>query len=136
MPVEITVETANRLVVFRVTGNPDIREMVASVDRALADPLYQSGYNFLSDRRMVDAPPGPDIVDAAVRFLESNQERLNVRRWAFVVSDLENYRIGRKASILAEPIPTEVEIFTNLDEARRWIARAEAPDAASSPAAK
>jgi hypothetical protein len=39
MPVEITVETANRLVVFRGTGNPDIREMVASVDRALADPL-------------------------------------------------------------------------------------------------
>jgi hypothetical protein len=136
MPVQITVETANRLVVFRVTGNPDIREMMAAVDRALADPLYQSGYNFLSDRRKLDAPPSPDLVDAAVRFLESNQERLNVRRWAFVVSDLENYRIGRKASILAEPIPTEVEVFTNLDEARRWLARGEASDAAPSPAAK
>lgn len=136
MPVEITVETANRLVVFRVTGNPDIREMVAAVDRALADPLYRSDYNFLSDRRRLDCPPNPDLVDAAVRFLESNHERLNLRRWAFVVSDLENYRVGRKAAILAEPIPTEVEIFTNLTEARRWLARGAASGAAPSPAAK
>ena len=136
MPVQVTVETANRLVAFRVTGDPDIREMIASVDRALADPRYQSGYNFLSDRRKLDAPPSLDLIDAAVRFLESNQERLNVRRWAFVVSDLENYRLGRRAAILAEPIPTEVEIFTSLDEARRWLAQAEASGAASSPAAK
>jgi hypothetical protein len=85
---------------------------------------------------MVDSPPSPDLLEAAVRFLDSNQERLNVRRWAFVVSDLENYRIGRKASILSEPISTDVEVFTNLAEARRWLAQGDASDAASTPDAK
>ena len=49
MPVHVTVEKASRLVVFRVTGDPDIREMIESVERALADPRYQSGYNFLRE---------------------------------------------------------------------------------------
>ena len=123
MPIHVTVEKASRVVVFRVTGNPDIQEMIESVDRALADSCYQSGYNFLSDRRELNCPPSPDLVNAAVGFLESNQDRLSVRRWAFVVSDVENYRIARKASILSAPISTEVEVFTNLADARHWLAQ-------------
>lgn len=121
MPIRVTLEAASRLVVFQVSGDPGIQEMIDSVEAALRHPSYRTGFSFLSDRRRVDHPPSNELLAAAVAFLEANQARLGAPRWAFVVSDVENYRIARKAAILSESTSTQVEVFASVSEARKWL---------------
>ncbi len=120
MEFKYHIDKASRIV--SLTGEPSSLEVWKQTLLALfADPDFEAGFNFLSDRRRSEEPRSPDFIRAALAFLGSHADKMGRYKWATVVSTTVAYGMGRMAQILSERTNVEVEVFTDIDEARRWL---------------
>src|SRR5688572_19432938 len=67
-----------------------------------ADPDFESGFNFLSDRRFSASARSSGFVRGALNFLKAHADQVGECKWATVVSTTTAFGMGRMSQILSE----------------------------------
>jgi hypothetical protein len=112
-------------IVYLEGGDPSLDEWKETLLTLFADPDFEIGFNFLSDRRFLDRARSSTYVRAALDFLNLYADQLGTCKWATVVSTTAAYGMGRMSQILSEDMNIRIEVFTDKDEARNWLLRPE-----------
>lgn len=115
------IEPATRRVTIHVDGLTTYEDWETSIRAVIADPEYQPGFDFLSDRRSADPPPTIETVRRAVGFFEFNSQQFGHCRWAIVVSGPAAYGMGRMAEALVAETGVRVKVFTQMAAADEWL---------------
>lgn len=124
MALQYVIDPASKAVILvHDRSETSFDEWVATLDHVLADPAFQPGYGLLSDRRQAPSPPSTATVVASLHYVRS-RELLWRRRWAVLVPDRATYGMVRMAQGLAYSDPIEIEVFEDLESARRWLVAA------------
>jgi hypothetical protein len=92
-----------------------------------ADPDFETGFNFLSDRRSAAEARSSEYLRAALSFLKYHDKKLGSCKWATVVSTIAAFGMGRMTQILSENLRIQVEVFKDMDQALVWLLRDEKP---------
>ncbi len=127
MPISYTVDNQQRVLTFTLSGTVTGVELIA----ALTEAARQAGpgrCRVLSDHRALTAAATTGDVEDVVTGLTAHREMLAGSRCAVVVGRPASYGMMRMFSTLAERIPLGVEVFEDMDAARRWLDMA--PDTA------
>lgn len=120
----------SRRIVTLEGGQPNIEEWRQLMLAVFADPDFETGFHFLSDRRASEQPRSTDFLRAALLFLNAHKEKLGRCRWATVVSTTAAYGMARMVQILSEDMTIELEVFTEIEKAREWLLEDASPAAA------
>jgi hypothetical protein len=116
-----SIDVDNRLVTLSGARVPDIDEWHATMRKLLADPGYQRGFYFLTDRRLAEEAPTADYLRRAVSFLDVHRTALGQCRWALVVNGPAAYGMGRMAEALCIDTTVEMRVFIDMVEAQNWL---------------
>ena len=120
MGFKYRIDKASRVVYLE--GEPlSIEVWKQTLLAIFADPDFEPGFNFLSDRRSSDQARTSNFLRAALEFLKTHEDKMGKCKWATVVSTTVAYGTGRMAQILSQNMQIDVEVFTDIDEARQWL---------------
>ncbi len=118
------------LVVTTGLGRVSLDDALQLIDELLVDPDFDPSHHRLLDYRGVTAVD--DRVPGGIReFSERVSERTEFTaagKTAIVTPQPAVYGVHRMFQTYAEGSPRELEVFTDLDEARRWLDLAGWPD--------
>jgi hypothetical protein len=120
MTITHRIDPERRRLIFAVSGTITTEEMLAAVDRAVPAGDTRR-YNVLSDHRALVTPATTAQIEALVGHLMRYKAVFGGMRWAIVVGQPASFGMMRMLSVLAERIPIEVEVFTDLAKAERWL---------------
>lgn len=134
MAITYHIDVQERLVYLTITGTSPFDEWEGVLRRVLADPAYEKGFNFLTDRRAQTEMPWPDFTLKVMRFLAAHKPEMGRYRWAAVAPWPAPFQTRRMFSILAEEADIHVEAFNDFDEARDWLLVRPSGDAAKAEA--
>ena len=124
MPVISTIDRAERVVYLSTVGDPSFDEWRDVLLRVFSDPAFETGFNFISDRRRA-SPLDQDFVEREVVFIRAHERELGRCRWAAVVPDPATDEAARTVTSRAGMSDVEVGFFYDLAAARRWVFRPE-----------
>ncbi len=119
MPLTYTIDKAARLATILYDISPEFAEFQRTIRAVFDDHDYESGFKFLFDRHLVEEPPTTEYVRSAVRLIRGNEQK-----FSFIVSVVRNdasYGMARMGHILAEDISVSIQIFKDIEEAKRWL---------------
>lgn len=117
------IDTANGIVYLTWAATNEFTDWVTLINDAMADPAFEIGFNFLSDRRAEAAsePPSTEDIKRFASFLAKDAARFGHCKIATVVSDPTTYGMVRMASVLAEQTCVELAVFTDYELALNWL---------------
>jgi hypothetical protein len=121
MAVTYSIEPGERIVYLTVTGESSLAEWEAAMSAALADPAYQKGFNFLSDRRAQTNVPDTGFTKGAIAFFQAHSSEFDGCRLAAVSDRDAVYGMSRMFAMLSEGTCVRVEAFRDYEDARRWL---------------
>jgi hypothetical protein len=121
--VAYSLDPQARVVHLTYTGNPTIEEWTAMMLALFRERQYAPGWGFLSDRRPVPEPPDKTYIERAVVFVREHQREMAGACWATVVGGPAVDGMMRLGQELAADLPLKVGVFTDIGEAREWLAR-------------
>ena len=122
MPVIYTIDRPARVVYLSSAGEPSFDEWRDTLLRVFSDSAFETGFNFISDRRQAAAPDG-EFVERQVVFIREHEAELGRCRWAAVVPDPATDEAARTVASRAALADVEVGYFYDLAAARRWVFR-------------
>ncbi len=120
MSVVYIIDRSSRVVLLTTVDDMSFEEWRDSLLAVFSDPAFETGFNFISDRRRV-GPPDAEFVERQVAFIREHESRLGRCRWAAVVSDPATDTAARMVTSRAGLKDVEVGYFYDLSSARRWI---------------
>ena len=120
MPVIYTIDRPARVVYLTTVGDPSFDEWQDALLKVFSDPAFETGFNFISDRRRAPAPDA-EFVEREVVFIREHAPELGRCRWAAVVSDPATDEAARAVTSRAGMTEVEVGVFYDLAAARRWV---------------
>ena len=120
MPVIYTIDRPGRVVYLTTVGAPSFEEWRDALLKVFADPAFETGFHFISDRRQAPAPSG-DFVERQIVFVREHKGELGRCRWAAVVPDPATDQAARAVTSRARMAEVEVGFFYDLAAARRWV---------------
>jgi hypothetical protein len=121
MTMRYTIEPDRRLVRVVWEGNVPIQEWADMMDHVIADPRFQKGFRFLSDRRAVTRAPTADEIRTSVDYFANHQHELGHTHWAILTAPgAADFGMMRMGEIMAGEFVT-LEYFADVDAAERWI---------------
>jgi hypothetical protein len=126
MPTEYEIDKMAGIIRFDVRGAITTEEMFQTLDRVVADPDFRAGMKVLSDHRRMETVVTSDFLMAFVRYLDDHGEAFRGSTWALVEASEAGYGMGRVAAALTEFQSVDMQVFRDIDQARRWL-EAEAP---------
>jgi|SRR5262245_20362619 len=121
--VAYTLDPQAHIVHVTYTANPTFEEWAVMMLALFRERQYAPGWKFLSDRRPVTEPPATHYMERAVAFVREHQRELAGALWATVVGGPAVYGMMRMGQALAADVPLKVGVFTDMGEAREWLAR-------------
>ena len=117
-----SIETRGRLLTIVGSGPADYGVSVETMRSIAVDPRYRPEFDVLVDVRKLDYVASlqevRQFVDWMVKLVVFKG------RMAIVVSDSLQFGAGRQFSAHAEMRGREIEIFMEMESARRWIGQA------------
>lgn len=122
MPVIYAIDRPERVVYLSSVGEPSFDEWRETLLGVFADPAFETGFNFISDRRQAAAPSG-EFVERQVVFVREHEREIGRCRWAAVVPDPATDEAARVVTRRAGMADVEVGFFYDLAAARRWVFR-------------
>jgi hypothetical protein len=122
MPVIYTIDRPERVVYLSTAGDPSFDEWRDTLLSVFADPAFETGFNFISDRRRA-AAPDREFVERQVVFVREHEREIGRCRWAAVVPDPATDEAARAVTSRAAMADVEVGFFYDLAAARRWVFR-------------
>jgi hypothetical protein len=114
------IDKANRIV-YLEGDDPGLELWRQTLLAVFADPEFETGFNFLSDRRPASEARSSDYLKAALSFLKYHENELGRCKWATVVSTMAAFGMGRMTQILSENLSVQIEVFKDIEEARDWL---------------
>lgn len=124
MPVIYTIDRPERVVYLSTVGDPSFDEWQEALLGVFSDPAFETGFNFISDRRRATAPD-PEFVERQIAFVREHEREIGCCRWAAVVPDPATDGAARAVTSRAGMAEVEVGFFYDLAAARRWVFRRE-----------
>jgi hypothetical protein len=120
MPVIYTIDRPERVVYLTTVGDPSFEEWRDALLGLFSDPAFETGFNFISDRRRAKAPDA-EFVEREVVFIREHEREVGRCRWAAVVPDPATDEAARAVTNRAGMSQVEVGFFYDLAAARRWV---------------
>ena len=121
--LEYEIDKTARLVRLSYLGKPDFEEWAGTMRAVFSDPDFKTGFDFLGDRRSVKEAPASDYIQRVVAFFRDHEAEMGRSRFAMVVSGLETFGVGRMAQGLGAGMSLDLQVFTDMNEAKRWLGR-------------
>ena len=122
MPVIYTIDRAARVVYLTTVGAPSFDEWRDALLTVFSDPAFETGFNFISDRRRAE-PLSAEFLEREIVFVREHEREFGRCRWAAVVPDPATDEAARTVTSRAGLAEVEVGFFYNPAEARRWVFR-------------
>ena len=122
MIVNTVVDKMDAVIIHTVTGEITFEEIKSSYEAAVTHPDFQKDMNVILDVRNADASSfdSHDVIRIA-RYFETQLKNRAEYKVAIVVSrDLE-YNLSRTYQVATADLPTKIEIFINLEDAKKWL---------------
>ena len=120
MPVIYAIDERERVVYLTTVGEPSFDEWRDALLKVFSDPSFETGFDFISDRRRASAPT-PEFIEREVVFVREHEREFGRCRWAAVVPNTATDEMARAVTNRAGLAEVEVGFFYNLAEARRWV---------------
>jgi hypothetical protein len=114
------IDKVNRIV-YLEGEDPSLEVWRQTLLAVFADPEFETGFNFLSDRRSASEARSSEYLRAALSFLKYHEKEMGNCKWATVVSTMAAFGMGRMTQILSEKLQVRIEVFKDIDEAREWL---------------
>ena len=123
MTVNTVVDKKALVVIRTVTGEITFEEIKSSYESVCSHSDFQENMNSIWDLRDADASKfGSQEVIKIARYFEIQTKNRAKYKVAVIVSrDLE-YGVSRKYQVAAADLPAKIGIFTNLEDAKKWVA--------------
>jgi hypothetical protein len=122
MPVIYTIDRPVRVVYLSTVGDSSFDEWRDVLLSVFSDPAFETGFNFISDRRQ-GTTPDREFVERQVVFIREHEGELGCCRWAAVVPDPATDEAARAVTSRAGMANVEVGFFYDVAAARRWVFR-------------
>jgi hypothetical protein len=116
------IDKANRIV-YLEGDDPSFQVWRKTMLTVFADQEFETGFNFLSDRRSAAEARSSEYLRSALDFLKKHDNEIGSCKWATVVSTIAAFGMGRMTQILSENLRIEVEVFKDLEQALYWLLR-------------
>ena len=126
MPIRVQVDEGSQLLRFEIAGDWTTDEMERSTLAGVRAIAGRDGYDALCDLTRTGRVSTPAEIRRLVQILTEEGSALRGRRAAMVVGNPTSYGMMRMLSAHTEPIGIEVKIFTDLEEAMRFLRPPEA----------
>jgi len=118
MPVAYRIEDG--LLIIRVSGHYDIMDIARAFDAAVTSPPFEPGLSLLLDwRDSLELPPTGDLLSRWASL--TSVKSLFSPRAAFVAANPADLERGRMFAVYATSQGFILEVFTDIDEAKRWL---------------
>src|SRR5215212_8571570 len=108
MDFRYRIDKANRIV-YLEGDDPPLEVWRQTMLAVFADPDFETGFNFLSDRRCAAEARSSDYLKTALSFLRLHDNEMGSCKWATVVSTIVAFGMGRMTQILSENLRVRVE---------------------------
>jgi hypothetical protein len=120
MSVIYAIDVAERVVYLTTVGEPSFEQWRDALLMVFSDPAFETGFNFISDRRRAKAP-SPEFVEREIAFVREHEREFGRCRWAAVLPDRLSDKAARAVTSGAGLADVEVRFFYAPAEARRWV---------------
>jgi len=118
----VTWEIRGVVLIVTLTGDYGFEEPVRAVAEALANPQFKVGTSLLVDARLSHARRSSEEFRTRAKWLASLKSRGLSSRCAMVIAnEPHQYGMARMAATHNEIQGLEMRIFTDFDEAFRWL---------------
>jgi hypothetical protein len=122
MPIEYSLAHGGSVIHVKVSGRVTTADMMAYLNALEADPEVQSDHISLFDGREVKEMALDD--DHFQKIAEKEQgcpHKLIARKLAFVVSDIESFKLSVRWIQRAEAFKESTMVFNDLESAKIWL---------------
>ena|SRR5687768_5356570 len=126
MPIRKVVDERAKLLTFEVVGDWTTEEMERTTLEGVRSIAGREGFDAMCDITRTGRASTPAEIRRLVQILTEEGSALRGRRAAMVVGNPTSYGMMRMLSAHTEPIGIEVKVFTDLDEAMRFLRPPEA----------
>lgn len=123
MSVIYSIDAVGRVVHLTTVGEPSFEEWRDTLLAVFSDPSFETGFNFVSDRRRA-TPPNREFVEREIVFVREHEQKFGRCRWAAVVPNPATDSVAREVTSRAGMSRVEVAFFYDPAEARRWVSGA------------
>lgn len=120
MSVIYSIDAVARVVYLTTLGEPSFDEWRDTLLSVFSDPTFETGFNFISDRRRSE-PPSRDFVERQIVFVREHRREIGRCRWAAVVPNTATDSVAREVTSRAGMSSVEVAFFYDPAEARKWV---------------
>jgi hypothetical protein len=121
MPFKYAIDHEARLVSVTVSGQVTAEEALKAFEEIVSHSDFRPGMKVLSDHRQMETVMPTRFVGALISRVRSFREKLSGARWAMVETSAAGYGMARMASVLAESMQVEIQVFRTVEEARLWL---------------
>jgi hypothetical protein len=118
MPVSYSIE--EELLIIRVSGRYDILDIAKTFDTAVTSPQFEPGLSLLLDWRDSEEMPAGSELPSRWASLASVKSLVSPRV-AFVATRPADIERGRMFAAFVGSQGFALEVFTDLEEAKRWL---------------
>jgi len=122
MPITNVIDEKAMRIFSTVSGDFSIEDIVTAISGSVQDPRFRPGFHILSDHTSVGTPLTPTQAKQMLAHMETLSKYLRDSRWAVVTTKAASYGMFRMASVLAERIPMEIQVFHTHGDAEAWLA--------------
>jgi hypothetical protein len=121
MPVTISIDKQWGIVNTTIEGRVSTDELIEKLTGFLNRPDFTQGLNGLADLRYSDMDTKAIDVERVAKLMVDYREKIGPSKTAVVVSRKVIFGMTRMFQAFSEQSSIEVEIFEDIDEARRWL---------------
>ena len=122
MPVKTVIDKKTGVMIRTVTGEITFEEIKSSYELSVTHPDFQKDMNVIWDVRDADASKfdSQNVIRLARYFETQLKDRADYKVGVIVSRDLE-FGLSRTYQVAAADLPAKIEIFINLEDAKKWV---------------
>ena len=122
MPVKTVIDKKTGVMIRTVTGEISFEEIKSSYEASVTHPNFQKDMNVIWDVRDADASKfdNQDVIRIARYFETQLKDHADYKVAVIVSRDLE-FGLSRTYQVAAADLPAKIEIFINLEDAKKWV---------------
>ncbi len=122
MPISTTLDTADNLIRYVVTGDMTLDQVRAAVDKAVSDPQFDpamnSFWNLKEGHVAISMKELPQMIS---HFSGIDEQRGKGYKVAILVRSNEDFGLSSLFEMHSYTLPIQVQVFRSTSEALEWV---------------
>ncbi|NKB32166.1 MAG: hypothetical protein GKR91_03630 [Pseudomonadales bacterium] len=115
------IDQERRLLIATWRGRHDPLTIQNYVKALMADANFSKGFHYISDQRELETTPTKVSIETGIVFLKILLSKLGPYKYGIVSKKLGTYDLDHLRSLMTHLPEIQVEEFTELDDAIRWV---------------